>query len=103
MKIVLKEKLNHIIYQQLVKLEMQVLSQSTHPKIIRIYAHLEDDINYNIESELISGGELYLHLLKHKSPYGYQLAENIMKQLLLALNHINERGIVRWDLKPVIS
>ena len=79
---------------------MYVLSQVTHPNIIRIYELLEDNINYYIVSELMPGGDLHSHLRKINFRDSYKYTANIMKQLLFALNHIHERGIAHRDLKP---
>lgn len=46
------------------------------------------------------GGELFLHFKSHNFHYSYEFVANVMKQLLLALNHLHERGIAHRDLKP---
>jgi calcium-dependent protein kinase len=67
MKIVPKENVySHQILIDLMEQELDVLSKTDHPHIVRVIEMLEDDVNYYIVSEIIKGGELYDHIIKHK-------------------------------------
>lgn len=46
--------------------ELDVLSKTDHPHIVRVIEMLEDDVNYYIVSEVVKGGELYDYIIKHK-------------------------------------
>ena len=48
----------HEVYQELNKNELEVLEQTNHPNITRIFELLEDDRNYYIIMEVITGGDL---------------------------------------------
>ena len=65
-----------------------MLSKTDHPHIVRVIEMLEDDVNYYIVSEIIRGGELYDHIIKHKMFTENQSAYFI-KQILLSLNYMN--------------
>ena len=45
------------------KQELDVLSKTDHPHIVKAYELLEDEANFYIISELIEGGELYEYII----------------------------------------
>ena len=49
----------------------------------------EDQVNFYIVSELVTGGELYDHMVKVKRMNEHQTA-NVVKQILLALNYMHK-------------
>lgn len=51
---------------QLLKNELQILGEKSHPNIIRIVELFEDQKNYYIISEYVKGGELFNRLAKVK-------------------------------------
>ena len=58
-KIIRKQKLReHQIYEELNKNEFEVLEETQHPHITRIFDLMEDARNYYIVAELMSGGHL---------------------------------------------
>ena len=79
--------------------ELDVLSKTDHPHIIRVFELLQDDTNFYIVTELVTGGELYDYIIQVKRLREKQAAE-IIKQLLLALNYMHEQNIVHRDIKP---
>ena len=46
--------------------ELEVLQKTAHPHIVSVYELLEDEANFYIISEIVTGGELYDHILKVK-------------------------------------
>ena len=52
------------IYVKLLKNELTILGEKSHPNIIRIIDLIEDDDNYYVVSELVKGGELFKRLTK---------------------------------------
>ena len=50
------------VNQELLENELSVLSNNSHPNIIRIVDLLEDNSNYYVVSELVRGGELFVRL-----------------------------------------
>lgn len=79
--------------------EIEILMSLEHPNIIKIFEYYEDDINFCIITEYVSGGELYEVISKFKS-FTEQQVKYIMKQLLLALNYLHLNNIVHRDIKP---
>ena len=49
---------------KLLKNELTILGEKSHPNIIRIVDLIEDDDNYYVVSELVKGGELFKRLTK---------------------------------------
>ena len=87
------------VYQELMKNELEVLENTIHPNITRVYELMEDKRNYYIIMELISGGNLLDQVYKLKK-FSEQQAARIIKQLLLALNYRHAKNITHRDLKP---
>ena len=79
--------------------ELQVLEETAHPNIMRIYELLHDDKFYYIVSEYIRNGELYDFIVQRGS-----LSEKevmiIAKQLFFALNYMHSNNIMHRDIKP---
>jgi len=66
-KIIKKQKLReHRIYEQLNKNEFEVLEETQHPHVTRIFELLEDNRNYYIVAELMAGGHLMDKILMQK-------------------------------------
>ena len=78
---------------------MSVLSNNSHPNIIRIVDLLEDKHNYYVVSELVRGGELFLRLAKSKN-FFEEDACDIVYQIMLGLNYLHGQSITHRDLKP---
>lgn len=79
--------------------ELEILSKTDHPNIVRVIELLEDDCNYYIVSELVPGGELYDYIIKHKM-FSEAATADLVKQILLAVNYMHQQHIVHRDLKP---
>ena len=79
--------------------ELEVLSNTDHPHIVRVMELLEDEAKFYIVSELVTGGELYDYIIKKKKLSERESA-GIIKQILLALNYMHQQDIVHRDIKP---
>ena len=73
------------VYAELNRNEIEVLEQTQHPHITRVFDLVEDEKNFYIVAELVAGGELLKKILELKS-FTEQQACDVIKQLLLALN-----------------
>ena len=69
--------------------ELEVLSKTDHPHMVRVFELLQDDANFYIVSELVTGGELYDHIIKVKR-ISEREAADVIKQLLLAISYMHE-------------
>ena len=109
---------------QLIKNEIEILSQIRHPQILRIHELLRDDDNYYIVSEYLRGGQLFEYMQTRfeqqqeeedmlasdkeidtsQSSYLGRLdeeeARSIAIQLLQALQFLHTKNIVHRDVKP---
>jgi len=79
--------------------EVRLLSHLDHPNILKLYRLIEDDKNYYIVTELLTGGELFDRILQngHLTEQG---AASIMRQVLSAVAYCHRFGVVHRDLKP---
>jgi serine/threonine protein kinase len=67
-KIVTKKKLKEMkVYQDLMENELKVLEETNHPNITRVFELFEDEANYYIITELISGGDLLWKMMELES------------------------------------
>ncbi len=98
-KIITKKSLNVEVYKELNKNELQILEETNHPHITRVFELMEDSRNYYIVMELISGGNLF-DAIKKKRNFTQQEMARIIQQLCLALNYMHGLGIMHRDLKP---
>ena len=69
--------------------ELEVLSKTDHPHMVRVFELLQDDANFYIVTELVTGGELYEHIIKVKR-ISERSAADVIKQLLLAISYMHE-------------
>jgi calcium-dependent protein kinase len=81
------------------KREVEILQTLDHPNLIVTFATYEDPKYLHIVTELCTGGEL-LEKLIEKKRYKEKGAALIMRQIVLAVNHLHEHGICHRDLKP---
>ena len=79
--------------------ELMILSNNSHPNIIRIVDLLEDNKKYYVVSELMQGGELFSRLMTLKNFFEKD-ACYIVYQLMLGLNYLHSQSITHRDLKP---
>ena len=56
----------HQVLVDLMEQELEVLQNTDHPHIVRVFELLEDDAKFYIISELVTGGELYDYIIRVK-------------------------------------
>ncbi|KAG0671522.1 hypothetical protein C6P45_000354 [Maudiozyma exigua] len=79
--------------------ELEVLEKLKHPRIVRLKAFYEDNINYYMVMEFISGGDLMDFVVAH-GVVGEDAGREITRQILEAIEYIHSMGISHRDLKP---
>eukprot|EP00358_Blepharisma_japonicum_P004666 CAMPEP_0202947822 /NCGR_PEP_ID=MMETSP1395-20130829/12324_1 /ASSEMBLY_ACC=CAM_ASM_000871 /TAXON_ID=5961 /ORGANISM="Blepharisma japonicum, Strain Stock R1072" /LENGTH=412 /DNA_ID=CAMNT_0049649377 /DNA_START=164 /DNA_END=1402 /DNA_ORIENTATION=- len=79
--------------------EVSILRALDHPNIIKIYECYQGDKNFNIITEMCIGGELYDRIIG-TSHFSEAVAAEYMRQLLSALAHCHERGVVHREIRP---
>lgn len=95
MKIIDTRKLKDEYVKKNILREALLLKKVSHPNIVRLYETLKQRSFYCIVTEFVAGGELLSYL---RSQYDSKLSESqarpIMRQLISALYHMHEQGIV---------
>lgn len=86
------------------KQELCMLEKLQHPHIVRVLDLLEDSKKIYIVAELCKNGNMLDMLSKVSKPENHikfteSDAASLIKQILLALNHIHTQGIAHRDLK----
>ncbi|SMN22125.1 similar to Saccharomyces cerevisiae YPL153C RAD53 Protein kinase, required for cell-cycle arrest in response to DNA damage [Maudiozyma saulgeensis] len=79
--------------------ELEVLEKLEHPRIVRLKAFYEDDLNYYMVMEFVSGGDLMDFVVAH-GVVGEDAGREITRQILEAVEYIHSMGISHRDLKP---
>ncbi|CAD8204223.1 unnamed protein product [Paramecium pentaurelia] len=78
--------------------EMEILEKLDHPFIVKALEVFQDDQNYNMIIEFISGIDLQEDISNAK--FTEEKASKIINQLLLAIGYIHHQGVVHRDIKP---
>ena len=92
-----KDKIKENIH--LLKRELEILMESDHPNIIKLYETYEDQKYFHLVNELCTGGELF-ERIRSQGAYSEAMAADIMRKLLSAIKHLHDMHIVHRDLKP---
>ncbi|CAD8152055.1 unnamed protein product [Paramecium pentaurelia] len=79
--------------------EMNILRNLDHPHIVKLFELYQDENNYYLVTEYLSGGELF-DRIKKMSSFSESIAADYIRQILLATLHCHEQNIVHRDLKP---
>lgn len=98
MKIIKKESCDEVYLKSLSN-EINIMRQLDHPHIIKLYEIYQDQQNIYMITEFLGGGELFDALMKRRC-LSESISAKIMKQVLLAINYLHQKGIVHRDLKP---
>ncbi|GMM30516.1 serine/threonine/tyrosine protein kinase [Martiniozyma asiatica (nom. inval.)] len=79
--------------------ELRILKNLDHPGIVRLKSFYEDETEYYIVMEYVSGGDL----MDFVAGYGIieeEPAREIARQIVDAIKHVHSKGISHRDLKP---
>lgn len=84
--------------QKLLK-EVSILKLLDHPNIIRIFEVYRSLTRLYIVTEICTGGELF-ERIKHMKKFSENQAAKFMSDIISAVMHCHQRGVVHRDLKP---
>ena len=84
---------------ELLRTEISVLRLVKHPNLIRLYDVFETQEAIFLVMELVTGGELYEHIVGRARFTEFE-CYNVVKPLLTGVAYLHELGIVHRDLKP---
>jgi len=84
-----------------IKQEINILWKLDHPNIVKYHETYENDEFLYIVMEYCSGGDLFDLITKRSKgePLKESVIAEIMKDLLLAINHCHENKVVHRDIK----
>ena len=83
--------------------EINILINSDHPNIIKIYEVFESQRSLYIVMEECKGGELFDKIIDHiksKKMYSEKDAAEMIRQVMSAIEYCHNNGICHRDLKP---
>lgn len=98
MKVIKKSSIAYQDDDQKFLKEIEILITLDHPNIIKIYEYYTDELNYYLITDYISNGELSEYVAKAKVLSEKQ-TQNIMTQLLCAVNYLHSNNIAHRDIK----
>lgn len=75
-----------------------MLKKLSHPNIIEIYELFEDDAQFYLVTELCRGNDLFEDIAK--GAFTEKSAAQVMREILLAINHCHSEQVGHRDLKP---
>jgi len=80
--------------------EIAVMARLKHPNIVHLYEHGRIDNNYYFITEFMNGGDVGELIKKKLSPLPYEMACNIVCQILQGLEFAHTQNYIHRDIKP---
>ncbi|KAI7907197.1 kinase-like domain-containing protein [Cokeromyces recurvatus] len=81
------------------KAERQILEEVRHPFIVQLFYAFQTNDRLYLILEYATGGELFTHMASERM-FSEDVARFYIAELILALEHLHDLGIVYRDLKP---
>ncbi len=81
------------------KREARIAASLRHPNIIQVFDAAETDGVHYLVMEYLGGRDLR-EILQEGVPYGLQPTLKVMDQILSALDHAHNHGVIHRDVKP---
>lgn len=85
-------------HELFIQRELECLRRVSHPHIVRVLEVIEEFRRLHIVMELLEGGEL-LDVVNARAPFPDWEAALVTKQVVSAIAHLHEIGIVHRDIK----
>jgi calcium/calmodulin-dependent protein kinase I len=83
---------------KLLKREIQIMKQLSHPNILKLFEVYEDDQKFYLVMELVQGKELFDKIVE-RGQYSEKDAAHIVRQILSAVQYLHANDIAHRDLK----
>jgi len=91
-----REKINSELYHK----EREILQMLEHRNIMKFHEAYSDHESFYIVSELYEGGELFDRIVDRKNPLTETRVSELVRTMLLAIQHCHSKKIVHRDIKP---
>jgi len=75
------------------------MMQVDHPNIVKLSEVFEDDSNYSLVMELMTGGELFDTILE-KEYFSEKEAADAIRPVIDAIKYCHSLNIIHRDIKP---
>eukprot|EP01127_Copromyxa_protea_P011568 TRINITY_DN2911_c0_g1_i1.p1 TRINITY_DN2911_c0_g1~~TRINITY_DN2911_c0_g1_i1.p1 ORF type:complete len:620 (-),score=129.52 TRINITY_DN2911_c0_g1_i1:76-1935(-) len=85
--------------QKKLQSELEIIAKLDHPNIVKFFQFDEDEENFYVVMELVSGGELFDQIVTQRYYYEREAAPLIC-QVLQGVTYLHDRGVAHRDLKP---
>jgi len=94
-----KKFTNSASFQNEMNALLQIRTNGGHPNICSLRENFEDHLHYYVVLDLVSGGEMFDHLIK-MGAYSEADAARLVREVANALTFMHGIGITHGDLKP---
>lgn len=81
------------------KIERDIMQQITHPFVVKLHYAFQSPESLYFVTDFLNGGELFFHLC-NEIRFSEDRSRFYAAQIVLALKHLHEKGIIYRDLKP---
>ena len=81
------------------KVERDIMQQVNHPFVVKLHFAFQNPEKLYFVCDFLNGGELFYHLC-NQIRFSEDRARFYAAEIVLALEHLHENGIIYRDLKP---
>jgi serine/threonine protein kinase len=99
MKVLKKAAITDERGKERVKTERDIVMSISHPYIVTLHYSFQTDKKLFFILDFLNGGDLYTHIMTY-GKFKENRARFYIAEMVLALNHLHQNGIVYRDLKP---
>ncbi|XP_013617252.1 PREDICTED: serine/threonine-protein kinase AtPK1/AtPK6-like [Brassica oleracea var. oleracea] len=99
MKVMRKDKIMEKNHAEYMKAERDILTKIDHPFIVQLKYSFQTKYRLYLVLDFINGGHLFFQLY-HQRLFREDLARVYTAEIISAVSHLHEKGIMHRDLKP---
>nr|BAJ33938.1 unnamed protein product [Eutrema halophilum] len=99
MKVMRKDKIMEKNHAEYMKAERDILTKIDHPFIVQLKYSFQTKYRLYLVLDFINGGHLFFQLY-HQGLFREDLARVYTAEIISAVSHLHEKGIMHRDLKP---